>query len=313
MVLLLHRNFIILAIFIAVFSVNTNVLAEVSVIDLEKMGVSRSSDSEINIRGSSPLLRCIEPLLTGIDRGASRIVNGRSVDVGQLPWQVALLATIWQDNKRAHFCGGVLIHKNWVLTAAHCVDGGTTARQVQVLAGETSLLSSATQRISVNRIIIHPDYDEITKNNDIALLNLQAPAEGKNISPIHLITAEQEDTLIPTMPLVVSGWGAIYESGSSGPMLHEADVSLIERQRCNGSNMYEGRISDVMICAGKKRGGVDSCQGDSGGPLALIGESSKLVGLVSWGDGCARPNKPGVYTRVSSFNSWVASNIAKSN
>jgi secreted trypsin-like serine protease len=278
----------------------------VSASEFSEMGVKRLSETQLTVQGSQPYLNAIEPLITGIDR-QGRIVGGWAASMGQLPWQAALLVSVIPDNERAQFCGGTLISDTWVVTAAHCVDGGTTTAQVDILAGEISLRSTAAKRVSVKRIVVHSDYNPETMDNDIALIELTNAVSGEFVAPINPINMDEESSLDSNTPLVVSGWGAIYESGPSSPFLLGADVTLVDRDSCNSREMYNGGISEVMICAGKiPGGGVDSCQGDSGGPLVQIGTPTKLV---SWGYGCARSTKPGVYTRVSSYLGWINSQL----
>jgi len=276
--------------------------------DAQKMGVSQASKYSLSIKGSEPYLKAIEPLITGIDRNG-RIVGGRPANQEEFPWQVALVATVIQDNERAQFCGGTFIAPSWVVTAAHCVDGDTQSEQLQILSGEISLRSTAGKRTDVAKIIVHPKWDPKTSDYDIALLQLKHPIQQPNVKSIPLITQSEEGNLKANEPLVVSGWGAIRDSGPASPILLGADVGLIDNKTCNKPSIYDGMISNQMLCAGKLVGGVDSCQGDSGGPLVYQSAQTKLVGIVSWGSGCAKPNKPGVYTRVAMFTDWVANQM----
>lgn len=275
----------------------------------KNMGVSQASRYILSIKGSEPYLKTIQPLITGIDR-EGRIVGGWPAKPGQLPWQVALVAAVIQDNERAQFCGGTLISPTWVVTAAHCVDGETQAEQLQVLSGELSLRSTAGKRTDVLKVIVHPKWDPKTSDYDIALLQLKHPVREQGTQVIPVISTSDEAALRATDTLIVSGWGAIRESGPASPILLGADVSLIDQKTCNKASIYNGLISNQMLCAGKLVGGVDSCQGDSGGPLVHVSSQTKLVGVVSWGSGCANPNKPGVYTRAAVFTDWIADQIA---
>lgn len=298
------RKIITLSLAILIFGLSS--LANAA--DNQKMGVSQVSKHSLSIKGSEPYLRAIEPFITGIDRNV-RIVGGWPAKQGQLPWQVALVATVIQDNERAQFCGGTLIAPSWVVTAAHCVDGFAQSEQLQIVSGEISLRSTAGKRTDVAKIIVHPKWDQNTMDNDIALLQLKHPIQRPNVESIPLITQSEENHLKAKEPLVVSGWGAIRESGPASTVLLGADVVLIDNNTCNKPSVYDGKISNQMLCAGKLIGGVDSCQGDSGGPLVYQSTQAKLVGIVSWGSGCAKPNKPGVYTRVSIFADWVVAQM----
>jgi trypsin len=233
-----------------------------------------------------------------IDRALNaRIVGGTTATASDNPFQVALLSSNVASNYDAQFCGGTLVKANVVVTAAHCVFG-TSASQVQVLTGTRSLTSGGTRR-NVTRISIHPSYNDNTLDYDVAVLTLSSSATG-----IPLASLASADPAAGTN-LLVTGWGNTSATGSSYPTtLRKATVPLISTATCNGSSVYNGQITTRMICAGFLAGGVDSCQGDSGGPLT---RSNVLTGIVSWGQGCAQRNKPGVYTRVSnsSINSFI--------
>ncbi|MBX3712696.1 MAG: serine protease [Lysobacter sp.] len=233
-----------------------------------------------------------------IDRALNtRIVGGTTATASDNPFQVALLNKSVASNYDAQFCGGTLVKANVVVTAAHCVYG-TSASQLQVLTGTRSLASGGTRR-NVSSIAIHSSYNNNTLDYDVAVLTLSSSATG-----IPLASLASADPAAGTN-LLVTGWGNTSATGSSYPTaLRKATVPLIATSTCNGSSVYNGAITARMICAGYLAGGVDSCQGDSGGPLT---RSSTLTGIVSWGQGCAQRNKPGVYTRVSnsSVNSFI--------
>lgn len=217
-----------------------------------------------------------------------RIVGGSVAGASDNPFQVALLTKNVANNYNAQFCGGTLVKANVVVTAAHCSDF-VTAGQVQVLTGTRNLDGTGTRR-NVTRIAIHPNWNPNNYDYDVAVWVLSSSASG-----IPLASLASSDPATGT-GLLVTGWGALSEGGSFPTSLRKATVPLVSATNCNDSNSYGGQITSRMICAGFDAGGVDSCQGDSGGPLA---RSGVLTGIVSWGDGCARRNKHGVYTRVS--------------
>ncbi len=225
-------------------------------------------------------------------------------NIDELPWQVALLDG--GSTAPRQFCGGSIIAPRWVLTAAHCVEG-RTPQSVDVLAG-TVFKGSGGMRVDVAALFIHPNWGQTPTKYDFdsALIRLKEPlAVG---SPIDLATST---TPLPVdFPVRVSGWGATSEGGPSSHQLLFVDVPVVSNETCNGTASYGGAISENMICLGKAQGGQDSCQGDSGGPAALIGSSNTLVGIVSWGWGCARPSYYGVYTRVSAVKAWVDATLA---
>lgn len=217
-----------------------------------------------------------------------KIVGGTTATASDNPFQVALLTRSISNNRSAQFCGGTLYKANVVVTAAHCVEG-VSASQIQVLTGTRNLDGTGTRR-NVSSIRIHPSWNNRTFDYDVAVLRLTTSATG-----IPLASLTTSDGTVGS-GLLVTGWGALSESGGFPISLRKVTVPLVDRTNCNDSNSYAGQISSRMLCAGRDSGGIDSCQGDSGGPLT---RGSALVGIVSWGEGCARANKFGVYTRVS--------------
>lgn len=224
----------------------------------------------------------------------SRIVGGKVAANSVHKFQVGLLTKNIADNFNAQFCGGTLIKNNFIVTAAHCSDS-VTPRQVQVLTGTQDLDGTGVRR-NVVAIHIHPNWDPNTFDNDVAVWELATSTSG--IPFASLATADPATGT----KLRVTGWGALTEGGSFPTNLRMVDVPLVSRKNCNDANSYSGDITNTMICAGLDAGGKDSCQGDSGGPLTGdLGNGYKvLTGIVSWGTGCARPDLPGVYTRVTS-------------
>ncbi len=229
------------------------------------------------------------------------IVDGVPGDIAQIPWQVALIDG--QSVFRRQFCGGSIVADNWILTAAHCVENAHQSG-VDVLAG-TARLSLGGQRVDVAEIRIHPKWGTtgVPIDYDAALLRLAEPLSVG--SPIDL--ADDTTPLPDGMGLNVSGWGRVFEGGPSSDELLYVSVPIYNQADCV-DDVGDG-VTDQMICAGLRAGGKDSCNGDSGGPLYTIEnnpEDAILAGIVSWGIGCARPDFPGVYTRVSAVSDWVA-------
>lgn len=228
------------------------------------------------------------------------IVGGKAARDGAWPWQIALF------QRGSFICGGSIVQERWVVTAAHCVERAP-ASDFQVLAGTNDRASGGT-RVAVSRVVVHPRYDRRTEDNDIALLQLASPLRQ---TPVRPITAAQEARFAaPGTQATITGWGATREGGGSPRRLQEARVPIRPQAYCR-RHLGAGDVTARMLCAGLNRGGVDSCQGDSGGPLVVqeAGGRWLLAGVTSWGVGCARPNQPGVYTRVSQFNDWIASHI----
>jgi trypsin len=230
------------------------------------------------------------------------IVGGEAALQGEFPHMVSL-----RNRSYGHFCGGTLISDTWVLTAAHCAKGATIDEVWIGLYSQKD--SSAAEKMKPVRIIVHEKYTSVSASGyDFALVQLPQKSSFK---PMGIVNEEIEisDEAGSQTPSVTAGWGNMKESGGGMPdILQKVTVPLVSTKACNESSAYNGRVNDTMICAGFKTGGKDSCQGDSGGPLLVTDAegTSFLAGVVSWGEGCARPNKYGVYSKVSSVAQWIA-------
>jgi secreted trypsin-like serine protease len=221
--------------------------------------------------------------------GGPRIVGGLPASISQYPSTVALVTS-----SGFQFCGGSLLSPTVVATAAHCV-AGRSPDSLRVVAGRTDLTQPGGVVAAVAQISVYPGYTSPEYGRDAALLRLGRALPYPTIAP-----AQPSDRALyaPGTLATVLGWGRVDEGGpASINQLRVAQVPLVSDAECESA--YPGLYDpNAMVCAGYPRGGVDSCQGDSGGPLIAGG---KLIGLVSWGEGCARPGKPGVYTRVASY------------
>ncbi|PZT68380.1 serine protease [Streptomyces sp. SW4] len=244
------------------------------------------------------------PLASAAEASAdSIVVGGFPVEASDTPWTVALSSRDrFGGTRSGQFCGGVAVGRTTVLTAAHCLGEevlGTPPDQVpdlKIIAGRTDLLSDEGREIPVRDVWVNPEYDDVSNSGDFAVVRLsEALPAGSAIG----MAPEGDPAYRPGEGAVVLGWGDTSGAGDYANSLRGARVRVLADPRC--AQVYpggdEGQYrSDTMVCAGQDGGGRDACQGDSGGPLVAQG---KLIGLVSFGSGCGRPDSPGVYTRVS--------------
>ena len=205
------------------------------------------------------------------------IVGGWEVDPACPDCKYDFMVSLQSNSWGGHFCGGSLVREDWVITAAHCVDGGVNGLQVKIGLHNVNGTTGAITR-NVDDIIVHPQYSGNSLNNDYALLHLSSPVT--NFEPIQLITENQNDDE-PVMATTM-GWGATSSGGWGSNILLEVDVPIDESCGNIGN-----QVTNNMVCAGDSNGGEDSCQGDSGGPLIMTNSDGEyeLIGIVSWGYG----------------------------
>ncbi|XP_038174792.1 trypsin V-A-like [Arvicola amphibius] len=237
------------------------------------------------------LLGTVASFLT--EENDDRIVGGYTCQKHSVPYQVSL-------NDGSHICGGSLITDQWVLSAAHCY-----SPKIQVRLGEHNIhkIEGGEQFIDAAKIIPHPDYSMRTLDNDIMLIKLKSPATlNSQVSTIPL----PECCPSADMECLVSGWGLLTGKSEGPSLLQCLDAPVLSDSICHKA--YPRRITSNMFCLGFLEGGKDSCQMDSGGPVVCNG---KLQGVVSWGDGCARKGKPGVYIKVCNYLNWIHQTISE--
>lgn len=215
------------------------------------------------------------------------IVGGSEASVADHPYAVFL-----SDNGGNQFCGGVLVTSRAVATAAHCALA-VQRGDLRVVAGRDDKRTNDGTTVGVDEIWVAPGYEKPSTGNDLAVLTL-----GASVSYPAATVADSDDRELyatGTMATVL-GWGRTSAGGARSDTLRSAQVPVVSDSDCSAA--YDSYDSKTMLCAGYPEGGVDACQGDSGGPL-MVGDT--IIGIVSWGEGCAQAGKPGVYTRVSSY------------
>jgi len=236
-----------------------------------------------------------------------RIIGGTNASPDDYPWAVALLRANIGDGFDAQFCGGTLIASRWILTAAHCVNDLSSASEIEVAIGINNLNNiSNTDRQTVSNIFVHPSYNTISLNNDIALLELATPSSN---TALNIADNNLTDNIATDELMTIIGWGttnANLQTPIFPNLLQETQIPRFDFAACN--SIYNNLLTDNMICAGFAAGGKDTCQGDSGGPILYFNTSDSTyyqTGVTSFGNGCAVANTPGVYTRAANYIDWI--------
>ncbi|KAL4240208.1 Plasma kallikrein [Mactra antiquata] len=246
-----------------------------------------------------------------------RVSGGTNAKLGTWPWMASLEIEFHNAVSASYLCGGTLIDQRWVLTAAHCFDDYTpTSTSLRVILGGINVnINEVNERIlQVQNVIIHRAYNPTSYENDIALIKLKHSVETSHpdITPA-CIKLPDEDQFDSTNICYVIGFGDTgMEGRNKQGILQQAMVPIINNTAC--SQWYQQSIADSNICAGYSFGGIDACKGDSGGPLSCYKDGKWYVtGIVSWGEGCANARRPGVYTNVIYYVSWIIDVIRRHN
>uniref|UniRef100_A0A3B3SAZ3 Coagulation factor VII, like n=1 Tax=Paramormyrops kingsleyae TaxID=1676925 RepID=A0A3B3SAZ3_9TELE len=232
-----------------------------------------------------------------------RIVRGQVCPKGECPWQALL------EYNGEYMCGGILLDATWVLTAAHCVWRANPSRLRVTLGEHIRFVEEGTEQArGVAKVTIHPNYDHVSSDNDIALLQLSRAVEiGQFVLPVCVPPQGGSFirvTLASMRTSVVSGWGKMSQSGPEAQVLQRLEVPRVTLQECQQQTNLT--LTPNMLCAGFLEGEQDSCQGDSGGPLVTRYKNTWfLSGIVSWGKGCAQSGFYGIYTRVANYLNWI--------
>ncbi|XP_034516051.1 serine protease 55 isoform X1 [Ailuropoda melanoleuca] len=230
----------------------------------------------------------------------SRIIGGMEAEVGEFPWQVSIQA------RNEHFCGGSIINKWWIVTAAHCFSSEELLpTDLSVVLGSNDLSSSSLEIKGITSIVLHKDFQRPTMNNDIALLLLDSPITFSGL---------KEPICMPRKPSPsvwhkcwVAGWGQTNSEDKTSMKtdLMKVPMTIMDWEKC--SKAFP-KLTKNMLCAGYENESFDACQGDSGGPLVCNTESDKIwyqVGIISWGKSCGQKNMPGIYTLLENYNLWI--------
>jgi len=211
-----------------------------------------------------------------------------------------------------------LIHDDIILTAAHCYEDfiiqGKDVYKIDATTNYTSRVQQTgyEQKSLVSQTRVHPEYNYFTTENDIMVMKLDKLIKDVPTPSVSIPSTDPA----PGSPVSVFGFGVTYEGSQSlANNLNVVHVNMVSHSDCNDQNSYNGDIVDkLMMCAGVPQGGNDACAGDSGGPLIVDGGSPDqdvLAGIVSFGQGCARVNKPGVYTRISNYDGWIVDAVCE--
>lgn len=245
-----------------------------------------------------------------------RVVGGGNVERGRFRWTGSVQRKV--RGKWQHMCGAALIAEQWVLTAAHCFRRYNPKR---VVLGVVDLKSRGGKRLQrgVAKLIIHEQFDKNSLKHDLALIKLRRKVSATKIQPIRVASGSSAVDAAMRAPgsfMTVAGWGSLEQGGEGSRFMQSVDVPVVSRAECTAKDAYKKSaiFNKISLCAGFKAGARDSCEGDSGGPLFhedAVDESPTLVGVVSWGEGCAQAFKYGVYVNIAEYSKWINNAVGK--
>ncbi|KEF02996.1 serine protease [Streptomyces rimosus] len=266
------------------------------------------------VRAALGALALVLAVPVTVARADESVVGGRPVKVSDHPWMVAISSrSRFGTDRSGQYCGGVLVGRATVVTAAHCLSRAVLGvewqqvRDLRIIVGREDMRGRGGQELVPRRVWVDPTYDSYSNAGDIAVLTLGTQQPKGRALPM----AKAGDAAYRAGTRAnVYGWGDTTGSGTYAATLRSAQVQVYSNAAC--SRAYPGNadgkyLADSMLCAGTPQGGRDACQGDSGGPLVARG---RLIGLVSWGTGCGKAAKPGVYTRISAMMKHVTAHGA---
>ncbi|XP_031423045.1 elastase-1-like [Clupea harengus] len=239
---------------------------------------------------------------------AERDVGGEVALPHSWPWQASVQVSNPRGSPFKHMCGGVVLNKKWILTAAHCVETDELRR---IVLGDHNLTDYGGQEIykTVGQVYLHPEWNSTRVDDgcDIALLRLHTDAAiNKYVQPATL--PKPGDELSKKTTCYVTGWGMTKASGEMSMLLKQVYLPLVDSKKCSSKDYWGTTVKDTMVCAGE--GDSANCQGDSGGPLNCVVNGRPVVyGITSFvsARGCSQPTKPTVFTHVSAFSEWIES------
>ncbi|XP_014253068.1 trypsin-1-like [Cimex lectularius] len=245
----------------------------------------------------------------GVGDRKQRIIGGKRSEAHEFPWIASL------SLNGTFYCGASLLTSRHLLTAAHCLYGKRYT-DIRVGLGEhdrDQKNEPGKRLLKLKRATMHEGFSVVKIQHDIGIIELETPVEhnGPFIRTACLPTTVNAN--YSGLDGIVAGWGKQKENGPTTPILRKVTIPLLTREECaTGYGYCPKKILETNFCAGQPGGMKDACQGDSGGPIHLnhtAPNHMELIGIVSWGRGCGRPNYPGVYTRVDKYTSWIQKQI----